>query len=63
MDVCAVVKFREYISVAASSFLQQEVLETEFSKEKEKAKGLEKSVKRKLREHKVNTEQQSLIAY
>ena len=53
MKVCTVVKFRNFFSVAASSFVRQEVLETEFSKEKEKAKGLEKSVKRKLREHKV----------
>lgn len=36
-----------------SVFVRPEILEAEFSKEKDKAKGLEKAVKRKLREHKV----------
>ena len=40
--------------LAASVFVRPEILEAEFSKEKDKAKGLEKSVKRKLREHKAS---------
>ena len=44
------------LSATASVFVRPEILEAEFSKEKDKAKGLEKAVKRKLREHKASTE-------